>query len=57
LFSTEPPTGLLGNANGNMDDDLQTPDKMVIATNATSREVYEKFGMSCKYNKQTTAFN
>ena len=53
LCFTAPPTGLLGNANGNMDDDLQTPDHIVIASNATSREVFEKFGMTCKFNRHT----
>ncbi|KAI0239247.1 hypothetical protein LSAT2_010015 [Lamellibrachia satsuma] len=51
-----PPTGLLGNANGNMDDDLQTPDHIVIASNATSREVFEKFGMTWQTSEVESLF-
>ena len=48
MFSTAQPTGLLGNANGLADDDMQTQDGVVIDVNSTSREVFENFGQMCK---------
>ena len=48
MLSTAQPTGLLGNANGLADDDMQTPDGAVIDVNSTGREVFEKFGQMCK---------
>ncbi|KAI0240570.1 hypothetical protein LSAT2_008699 [Lamellibrachia satsuma] len=47
MLSTAQPTGLLGNANGLADDDMQTPDGVVIDVNSTSREVFENFGQMC----------
>ena len=46
--STAQPTGLLGNANGLADDDMQTPDGVVIDVNSTARELFENFGQMCK---------
>ena len=48
MLSTAQPTGLLGNANGLADDDMQTPDGVVIDVNSTAREVFENFGQMCK---------
>ena len=42
------PAGLLGNANGNAGDDLQTPNHDLLPSNATARQLYEEFGMTCK---------
>ncbi|KAI0221189.1 hypothetical protein LSAT2_027418 [Lamellibrachia satsuma] len=39
------PRGLLGNANGNADDDLQTPNNVSLASNVTARQLYEEFGL------------
>ena len=48
VVSAGKPRGLLGNANGDIKDDLQTPNNVVIPTNATLRQLYEEFGMKCK---------
>jgi len=43
------PVGLLGNANGNASDDLQTPNHVLLPSNATARQLYEEFGLTCKF--------
>ena len=48
VFSTEKPRGLLGNANGDVNDDLQSPANVIISPNATSRRVHEEFGVKCR---------
>ena len=40
--------GLLGNFNGNPDDDLETPDGDVLSPNATDKELFYDFGIKCK---------
>ena len=43
------PRGLLGNANGNADDDLHTPNNVSLVSNVTARQLYEEFGLTCKF--------
>ena len=40
--------GLLGNWNGNPDDDLLQPDGTILSPNSTLREIHEMFGELCK---------
>ena len=48
MLDLDAPVGLLGNANGNAGDDLQTPNHDLLPSNATARQLYEEFGMTCK---------
>ena len=47
-WATGRPSGLLGNANGDKEDDLQTPDGVKVNSNSTLREIHELFGVTCK---------
>jgi hypothetical protein len=40
--------GLLGNINGNPDDDLELPDGTTLRSNLTESEIYYQFGEQCK---------
>ncbi|KAI0239248.1 Sushi domain-containing protein 2 [Lamellibrachia satsuma] len=50
------PRGLLGNANGVPDDDLQTPDNVTIVTNVTKRELHERFGLTWSTKEEESLF-
>ena len=39
--------GLLGNINGNKDDDLETPDGTVLQNNINEETLYYSFGQAC----------
>ena len=41
--------GLLGNANGNMTDDLMTPSQHIVSSNSPAKEIHEEFAMTCEY--------
>ena len=41
--------GLYGNWNGNLNDDLETPDGTVVSANATMEEIHSQFGQTCNY--------
>ena len=41
--------GLLGNANGDPDDDFQLPDGTVLSSDLSEEDIYYKFGEQCKY--------
>ena len=43
--------GLLGNWNGDLEDDLVTPDGNVLSPNSTLREIHELFGELCNLQK------
>lgn len=40
--------GLLGVADGNPDNDFQAPDGSVLPSNATEKDIYNRFGLLCK---------
>ena len=42
--------GLLGNANGNPDDDFQLPDGTVLSSDLSEEDIYYKFGEQCTYS-------
>lgn len=48
LSSTTNNSGLLGNINGNMNDDLKMPNGTLLPSNTTERELYFNFGELCK---------
>ncbi|KAI0237989.1 Protein mesh [Lamellibrachia satsuma] len=50
------PRGLLGNANGNADDDLQTPNNVSLASNVTARQLYEEFGLTWRTTEEESLF-
>ena len=41
-------TGLLGVWNGDESDDLQSSSGVTISNDATSQEIFESFGETCK---------
>ena len=49
MYLLGPPSGLLGNANGNMTDDLMTPSQHIVDSNSPAKEIHEEFAMSCEY--------
>ena len=40
--------GLLGTWNGDPEDDFLTPNGTMLPSNASSKEIHHKFGLSCK---------
>ena len=44
-----PQRGLLGIFNGDVSDDFTAPDGSKISINSSQQEIYEKFGIHCKY--------
>ena len=40
--------GLMGNFNGNPNDDFVRPDGTTIASNSTEEDIYTNFGEKCK---------
>ena len=40
--------GLLGNVNGNPEDDLELPDGTTLLSNLTESEIYSQYGEQCK---------
>ena len=40
--------GLMGNFNGQPDDDFVLPDGTILASNLTERQIFETFGKQCK---------
>ena len=51
LCPAEHPLGLLGNANGDAEDDLRSAGNFILPSNATAREIFEQFGETCKSRK------
>eukprot|EP00105_Crassostrea_gigas_P019957 XP_011438603.2 PREDICTED: sushi domain-containing protein 2-like [Crassostrea gigas] len=49
LSSTSTNSGLLGNINGNMNDDLKMPNGTLLPSNTTERELYFNFGELSSY--------
>ena len=43
------PSGLFGNANGNMTDDLMTPSQHIVDSNTPANQLHEEFSMTCEY--------
>ena len=39
--------GLLGDFDGNPDNELQTPSGEIVSRNSTSEEIYDGFGVLC----------
>lgn len=48
LSTTTTNYGLLGNINGDMNDDLITPSGTLLPSNSTEREIYYHYGELCK---------
>ena len=42
-------SGLLGNVNGNPDDDFELPNGTTLPSNLTESEIYTQFGEHCMY--------
>ena len=49
LRLSDHPRALLGNANGDVTDDLKTPSGVVIDSNSSPKELHEEFAMTCEY--------
>ena len=41
--------GLMGNNDGNAENDLIDPDGNVLPKNSTEQQIYENFGVKCEY--------
>jgi len=41
--------GLLGNVNGNPDDEFQLPNGTILSSNMSQEEIYYQFGEHCMY--------
>ena len=51
VASTDNITGMLGNYNGNPNDDFIYPNGTILPSNSSDRQLYS-FGQSCKHNKK-----
>ena len=43
-----PTRGLLGNVNGNPDDDLLTPNGTILSKDTNEETIYRQFGQKCE---------
>lgn len=48
--------GLLGTWNGDPEDDFLTPNGTMLPSNASSKDIHHKFGLSCKSTVLLTIF-
>lgn len=48
--------GLVGNANGNVFDDLMRPDGEILPVNSSIREIHEKFGLEWEVRRGESLF-
>ncbi|XP_060071369.1 protein mesh-like [Ylistrum balloti] len=49
-------TGLLGNYNGDAEDDLTAEDGHVLSPNSTAREIHQGFGLTWRVRRETSLF-
>ena len=47
-------SGLLGNFNGDPDDDFQTPDGSLVAPDADMKTIHYEFGLLCMIARYST---